>query len=223
MISSTNCCDIARRYWTTVAATYGVRVVAPANEEPFLPSDVWDHLRIDVFDSPPATADDAWLSDIGIPASRAWAEAYCAISVAVQTLELAGRGFPTDSAQAIQLPFGPVRGVNSVLYIDGDGVEQSFTDFELNAYTSPALLRPAFGFSWPTARDQDRSVRIEYEAGYSDDSPATPMPPNVRIGMLLMLGHLYENREDATSVDILRIPNGARTFLDFHRARFGFA
>ena len=216
-----NCCHIAYAQLAALAASVGVRIVTPAEPEaePITLEEAWAHLRIDSFGSPPESADDFWLTEIGIPGARAWAETYLGLTVAERTLEWSARGFP----DVISLPFGPVREVASVIYVDADGLDQTLdpAEYIVNPYATPATIKPVT--SWPTAKDQDRSVRVAYVAGYSEDSPATPMPAEVKIGVLLMLGHLYESREDTTTATLSLIPNGARTYLDTQRVRFGFA
>lgn len=217
-----DCCTLTAAYRDSVLAT-AVRIVTPATEEPITLEEAWRHLRIDTYGSPLASDDDPWLEDIGIPAARQWAEGYTGMSLAPQTLELVADAFPSAY---FELPFGPVQYVESITYTDAAGDEQTFTDFELNTYPVPARLSPAYGFSWPTARDSTNSVRIRYVAGYSlpDYSPSGfALTSRLKIGLLLMLGHLYENREDSSAVRLELIPNGAKTFLDYDRTRRGFA
>lgn len=219
-----NCCELALAYRKSRFAFDLKIVIPPAPEdEPITLEEARHHLRVDTYGSPPTSDDDDWLTDIGIPAARMWAEGYTGLSLAPQTLELVARQFPP---QYFELPFGPVQSIVSVDYTDTADDPQVFTDYELNNYPSPAVLEPAYGFSWPTALDWTNSVRVRYEAGYTlpDVSPAGfVLTSRLKIGMLLMLGSLYENREDASALNLNHIPNGARTFLDFDRIRRGFA
>lgn len=214
-----NCCDLANVRLRAIESTYSVRQVEAVSfvNEPITLLEAWHHLRIDTYDSPPASADDFWLENIGIPGARAWAEYYCAIAIAPQTLEYAGNGFPAT----LELPIGPARGVVSIVYVDADGVTQTLDPAEYVFNPYGRTIKPVT--AWPSVSDQDRSVIVTYEAGYTDDSPALPLLPNLRIGMLLLLGHLFENREDTSAASLTTIPTGARTFLDWHRERFGFA
>jgi uncharacterized phiE125 gp8 family phage protein len=230
-----NCCELAAYRLDLFMASVGVRTVTPPAEdaEPITLEEAWAHLRIDAFGSPLESDSDFWLTAIGIPAARAWAETYAGITIAERTLEWSARGFPAnqflmlpvpyDAATTVYLPFGPLRTVESIIYADADNVDQTLDPLEyvVNPYAAPATVKPAT--AWPAAYDKDRSVRVTYTAGYSDDSPATPMPAEVRIGLLLMLGHLFENREDTAQQSLSLIPTGARTFLDSVRQRFGFA
>ena len=108
-----NCCELVNRRLQEVASTYSIRQVEPVafEFEPITLAEAWAHLRIDTYDSPPASADDPWLESIGIPGARAWAEQYCGIAIAPQTLEYAGNGFPS----VFELPVGPARGVVSIV------------------------------------------------------------------------------------------------------------
>ncbi len=208
---------------------YGVRVVSPVVEEPITLEQAWKHLRLDVDGSPPATEDDDWLEDIGIPAARDWAEHFLEQQVAQVTLELGTQGFPYGG---IPLRFGPVRSVESVIYIDGDGVEVTMVaddEYTLNSFTNPATVVPAYGTSWPSAQASANSVLVQYVSGYDlpGDSPTDhPLPAGIRIGILLMLGHLFINREDTIagpSMAIQEIPKGAVAFLDQYTSRISMA
>lgn len=216
-----NCCELANWRLREAASSFTVREVGAVafENEPITLAEAWYHLRIDAYDSPPASADDPWLEGIGIPGARAWAESYCGISIAPKQLEFAGDAFPA----VFELPLGPVRSVTSIVYVDADGVTQTLdpAEYVLNLYANPPTIKPVT--AWPVAKKQDRSVIVTYEAGYSEDSPGIPLLPNLRIGMLLLLGHLFESREDTTTQNMTTIPTGARTFLDWHRERMGFA
>lgn len=204
---------------------YGIRLVSPVAEEPITLEDAWAHLRIDV-DSPPSSDHDAWLTGFGIPAAREYCEHWLGSSIAPQTLELATNGFPHRFAK---LPFGPVLSIVSVTYLDPDTSPPQYAtvdtaDYQLDAYTS--RLELAYGASWPTAVDFTNSVKIQYRAGFSlpDDSPQiNPMPYLIRAAMLLMLGHLFENREATTELKLDEIPLGVSSLLERDRLRLSMA
>lgn len=232
-----NICSLTCAQWEALLNTYSVRLIAPAmfDELPITLEDAYHHLRIDTFtsddsppDSPPAivSGDDYWLENIGIPAAVQWAEEYMGKALASQTLELVGTTFP---AEYFEFQIGPVQEVLSVVYFDEDDVEQTMDplEYQLNTDTVPARLQLAYGVdAWPTARNSFESVRVRYVAGYTPtgNSPTSGnITNNARIGILLILGHLYENREDTTALNLMQIPTGARSFLDWGRVRRGFA
>lgn len=207
---------------------YGMRTIGAPAGEPISLADAWAHLKIDTFGSPPASDDDAWLTTTGIPGARDWCEQYIGGSIAPQTIELAAQGFPIGF---VPLPFGPVLSMVSVIYTDADGIDQTMTgaDYALDPYERRAKLRLAYGATWPTARASTNSVRIRYVAGFSlaDDSPQiNPLPAGIRAAILLILGHLYENRENTIAeerITIQEVPMGAASLLEKYRLRLSMA
>ncbi len=101
--------------------------------------------------------------------------------------------------------------------------------YTLNAYTIPATLGVAYGQTWPTARTSANSVRIRYVTGFNlpDESPLPyPLPKSAKAAMLLMLGHLFENREGVTVGGVVStMPMGVHALLDLTPGgeRTGFA
>lgn len=208
--------------------TYGVVDLGLTGDEPISLEMARAHLELLVYGSPPASDLDFWLTNIGIPGARDWCESWLARSVAQHTLEVSTQGFPSG---AIALPFGPVLSIVSVSYDDVDGAPQivDVGDYVLDRTTAIAQARLAYGASWPVAQASANSVRVRYIAGYSlpDDSPQiAALPAGILIGMLLMLGHLKENREETIAVErvtIQEIPAGAKSFLERYRVRLSMA
>ena len=220
-----DCCALTAQYRDRLRTA--LRVVEPTDpaDEPITLQEAWHHLRIDAYGSPLASDDDEWLLNIGIPAARQWAEGYTGLALAPQTLELVADTFPEEY---FELPGGPVQSVQSINYIDdaSSPQQQVFTDYQLNIYADPPQLLPATGFEWPVGNGAENSVKVRYVVGYSRTgySPlGYVLMPRLKIGILLLLGHLYENREDTSTLNLNLIPNGARSFLDFDRVRKGFA
>lgn len=215
---------------------FGVRVVADVAE-----ADEWidledarAHLRVDTYGSPAVSDDDAWIT-AQIPAAREYCERELGRALAPRTMEIATNAFPgvavdTAAGAAFPLPFGPVTEIVSVKYDDTNGDEQTVdpATYVLDSYANPSRLCLAYGATWPTARSALNSVRVRYVTGYelAAGSPPVPvLPKTARAAMLLMLGHLYENRE-ATGVDkLIELPLGVRALLEMtpHRERTGFA
>jgi uncharacterized phiE125 gp8 family phage protein len=204
----------------------GLKVIAAPIAEPISLELARLHLRLDVNDdSPPTHPDDPWLNEIGIPAAREWCEGWMERAIGPQTLELALDAFPSG---AIELPGSPVNAIDSVKYVDSDGVDQTLAadQYTLDNYVDPALLSPAYGTSWPAARATTNTVRVRYSAGYTlpGESPdAAPLPFAIRAAMLLVLGALYENRENSAAVKQEDVPLGARSLLQPYRLRTSMA
>lgn len=119
-------------------------------------------------------------------------EGYLGRAIGEQTLELRLDSFGGDVAcGVIALPYPPFVSLDSVKYLDGEGVEQTLATevYEVTGPPGRKVLRAAYNQSWPTARDTAEAVRIQYAAGYETS------PPAIVAAVLLMVGDLYANRE----------------------------
>jgi uncharacterized phiE125 gp8 family phage protein len=115
----------------------------------------------------------------------------------------------------IEIPILPVRSIDSVEYVDQDGVTQTMpdTDYTLidRGEDMPAWLALAYGAAWPSARCQLGAVTVTLTAGYDD---AIQMPDDIKVGLLLLVGHLFENREAVNTGNIVtQFPFGVEFFL----------
>lgn len=119
-----------------------------------------------------------------------YAEHYTQATLTARTKTLVLDGFPAGS-DAIELPWSPVTAVESLEYIDPEGIEQSLDAETLRLDTRPIypLLAPQWGSRWPSTTNEPESVTITATAG------AAETPPDVEIAILLLVGHWYENRE----------------------------
>jgi uncharacterized phiE125 gp8 family phage protein len=107
-----------------------------------------------------------------------------------QTWELALDAFP----DAFELTRLPVASVTSVKYTDGAGVLQTLAP---EAYTldiasahGPAYLVPAYGASWPAARDQINAVAVRYVAGHAN---AAAVPSHIKRQIKIFVAMLIED------------------------------
>lgn len=212
------------------------KVIVPANGEFISLERARAHLRVDGDGSPEEHPDDALISVL-ITVARESAEIYMGRTLSPKTLELALDSFPgvdvnqqwwviRQLANEIKLPQGPVQSIVSFVYTDADGVDQTITDYQFDQHSEPPRLKPAVGGSWPGTRTQMNAVRIRYLAGYAlpNESPDTPaLPKSFEQAMLLTIGHWYDNREDASVVELKEIPMGAKALLRNHRLDTGLA
>ncbi len=214
------------RYATMHRYNSRVSVEPTIEQEPITVEECWSQFNLAPWGSPPGTEHDDWFEQIGIPGARSWAESYLGLVLAEQTILLTTNQFPSEDF--IDLPYGPVREIVSVTYQDwnGDDVVLDVAEYQLDSYSNPHRLYLSYDSTWPDeVRDVRNSVRIEYVAGYTlaDSSPNDwPMPSQIRTGIFLLLGHLWKNREDTTTLNLKEIPIGAKSFLDWHRVRSNF-
>jgi hypothetical protein len=113
----------------------------------------------------------------------------------------------------MHLPLPPVQSISSIKYTDATGTVQTMAsgDYVLDNVKEPCFVYPAFGKSWPASRGDHNNVIIEYVAGYAD---ASKVPLNYKSAILLLVGHLYENRQEVVAGQILNtLPMGYESLL----------
>lgn len=189
-------------------ARASLRVVQQPTVEPVDLEEAATHLNIDGYlvGSPPETmypdaAGSAMLSAL-IVAAREYVEGLSGCMLAPQVLELGFRDFSfSDSwGDGISLRTWPVTGIESVSYYDTDNVLQVLDDsnYFLDSFIGPARLHLSAAGAWPSTYSRPNAVRVRFQAGFDarGSSPTdNQIPESLRSAVLLMLGHLYANRE----------------------------
>lgn len=160
------------------------RTVAPTTE-PVTLAQVKAHLRVD------GEQEDTLLGQL-IAAARDWAEQYLWRSLMEQTWELSLDAMP--SGRAIEIPRAPLLSVTTVSYMDSDGTEQTLaaTSYIVDGKSSPGRIVLATGIEWPVTDYPVNALTVLYKAG---STTAAGVPESIRHGILMHIGHLYENRE----------------------------
>lgn len=138
------------------------------------------------------------LLEVMLAAARAWVEEHCWRGVVSQGWKVVEACFADHpelplERQGIELPKGNLVTVESVKYVDGDGVEQTLVenaDYVVDTMSVPGRVRLAYGKSWPSHRSQWDAVRIEYTVGW--EVAAVPAP--IKQAVLLLVSQLYEQR-----------------------------
>lgn len=170
------------------------------------------HLRVD------HDEEDALIERLILAATED-AEAFQGRSLTTRTLRLHMDRFPTENG-AIYLPYGPVQAVEEVAYIDAGGAKNviASSHYAVDKVRSPSRIVPVAGHTWPNASLLAiGAVSVTYTAGYGNGPEY--VPANVKQAILLMVGHLYENRE-AVSADRAiptELPMGVKYLLMKHR------
>jgi uncharacterized phiE125 gp8 family phage protein len=190
--------------------------------EPVTLAEARRHCRIDA-DTSDGHPDDSML-EIYISAARAYAENFTGLAFGKQTLELGLDEFPEEEIELL----APTTSITSVKYYDADGILTTIDadNYVLDDFSKPSYLFPVNGYTWPTAESRPKAVRIVYLTGYGDDSDSEPIPFEAKAAILLIIGHLYENREEVvehSNQTLLNIPTGAEALLRPLRVRLGMA
>jgi uncharacterized phiE125 gp8 family phage protein len=186
----------------------GLFLIDPPAAEPILLTQAKAQCRVEVAD------DDAIFTGDLIPTARTRVEDITGRQLITATWEDRRSGWPhaglIGAATAyvgggyrggwIELPMPPLQSIESVKYLDADGVEQTWDPslYVVDAPTGPRAragrIAPAYGETWPVVLPQVDAIKIRFIAGYGDAGADVPAP--LRRAMLLIIGSWYENREN---------------------------
>lgn len=156
--------------------------------EPITIADVENQLRTDDL-----SEESVLIEGIFIPAIREKAEGITRRALVTQTETLSFNYFPS----IISLIKPPLVSVESIKYINTEGVETTLDPLlyrvikDKNNPEQPSFIIPAYGFNWPSVRDDFAVVEVNYTCGYTPEN----CPKAIKQWMLLNVGALYENRE----------------------------
>lgn len=162
------------------------QVTAQPEDEPITLEEAKMHLRVDGED------EDLYITAL-IRAAREVCENYCNRAILSQAITLKMQNFPDCH---IVLRYGNIQSIASIKYMDREGQEQTIapTDYVLHNVHESYVIAPAYGKSFPTTRGDFGNITILYIAGWVQ---VTDVPAAIRHAMLLTIGDMYENREDA--------------------------
>lgn len=187
-----------------------LRIITPPSIEPVSLTEAKLHLR------ETQSEQDSQISAL-IQAAREYAENYTRRALLPQTLELRLEAWPSGSC--IRLPMPPCISVDSIYYLDSDGALQLLDPsvYELDLYSEPARLQPAWDQFWPATRGGLGAIRVRYQAGYQGEGSPTPsdasgVPEAIKQWVKIRVAQMYEHRE-ATIVGTIVQPL-ARDFID---------
>lgn len=181
---------------------------SPASE-PVTLQEAKTHIRVDT------TEEDSYILAL-ITAARERIEDWLDRAIVSQVRVYVRDKWP--QGRVLSLPGGRMLSLISVSYRDSSGVEHSFNDILPDTETVPARLILPPDKSWPADSLYPLNpIRVEYEVGYG--SPAD-VPLKIKQALLLLVGHLYENREATSSDKLLEIPFGIAALLEHERVYF---
>ena len=132
-------------------------------------------------------------------------------TLGVQTWELYLDAFPCCGP--ILLPLSPLVDVVSVGYVDVDGLDQIVHpgDYVVDDKSRDGWIVPVAGYAWPATLTAINVVTVRFRAG----NAIVPAP--LKHAVLLLTGHLYENREAVTPVTLNEIPIGVYNLVAPYR------
>jgi uncharacterized phiE125 gp8 family phage protein len=146
------------------------------------------YLRVD-------NTDEDTLIGTLITAARQWVESYLDRALILRQLVLRLDTFPVE----IELPqpplstFGTTTAVSLTYTLEtGTTATLSSSEYRIDRTSTPGVLRQNYSGSWPGHLHDYNSIAVTYWAGYGSDEG--DMPPAIKNAILLMVGHLFENR-----------------------------
>lgn len=172
------------------------------------------HLRLDVSSDDP---EDELIEDF-ITSAREEAENFTGLALVEQQFVFTMGAFPTVSSTVdggIELPMGsPFTSLDLVEYKDSDGewAELDAEFYTVKSYEQPTKIYPVT--SWPSTTE----ARFTYTAGYTDN-----IPKIICSAIKLILGSLYESRENDSPLKLDTIPMSAQMLLRRYRILLGMA
>lgn len=151
-----------------------------------------------------------------IIAARSYAESFMNRAIIKQTWKL----YLDKLTNKIVLPKAELISVGSFKIIDDSGIEITVdkSDYLVNT----ASFKGSIIFKENKLSEylvyelkEVNGVEIQFDAGYGD----TPddVPGHIKQGLLLLIGHMYENRENSAPVNLIDIPFGVTALLGIDR------
>lgn len=206
------------------------KIIGPLGDEPLTIAECRQHIEAQPYgDSELDPLDDAQIGGM-LAAAREHCENFLGLSLSTRVLEIALDEFPKRRRHphqhrdlAIELPMGPVRQILSVSWGGESDDEMNDDTFTLDDYSRPARVVPVAA-AWPTVARATNAVKVRYLAGYGVDSDGgEALPKAIRAAILLVVGHLFANREDAADVALTSLPINAEALMRPMRVRLGMA
>lgn len=201
-----------------------ITIITKPTVEPVTLTEARSHLKLDTDGSPPTHPDDTLVENL-ITAARQWAENYTNRVFCQTTFDLFLDRFPIGDS--IELPRLPLISVTSLTYTTYDGTVETLTEgtefvVDTDSYFGRIVLE--YDETWPTDTLHPKNpIKVRFVAGYaSTSSPADyreNVPQAIKQSILLIIGHLYANRENSIAgVMISDIPFGAEWLIYPYRA-----
>lgn len=163
------------------------------------------HLRVD------SEEEDTIIQSM-LRAATLAAEQYCDRLFMMAKVDQFFDCFPGDT-QPIRLYY-PITDLISISYLDADNETQTVStdDLTVDKYNIRGQIYTSA--SWPTPLSRVNAVSVKYNSGMCSDTDS--IPSDIRHAVLLILGRLYEYREDTVS----KLPTASQRLLDPYKLTY---
>lgn len=149
------------------------------------------------------SAEDALLGAL-LAAATEQAGAMTRRQLVTATWALALDRFPSgmNRAAAIEIPLPPLQSIDSITYVDADGVGRTMLSgaYVVDLDSEPGLVFPAHDTEWPdTLEGKPNAVTLTFTAGWEMDASTSPAawtgPDSIKTWIKTRVATLYEHRE----------------------------
>lgn len=150
------------------------------------------------------------LVELLIRAAASNIEVQYGLGLLEQTVKQYHAGFPASANDPMFIWVAPLMSVTGITYTDTTGTTQTFDsdDYTSGGFNGWPFIIPKVGKSWPTAASgMPNAVTIEYKAGFG--AAASSIPKEIKQAILLMVGDMYENRQDRPD----NLPRASKSLL----------
>jgi uncharacterized phiE125 gp8 family phage protein len=124
-------------------------------------------------------------------------------------------------SMALRLPMPRLVSVTSITYLDVTGTLQTLdpATYNVDNQSQPARIVPSINLTWPTTDYYiPGSVQVTYVAGsYGDGVDVNTCPVSIKQAILLIVGHLYANKEATSTANLKNIPLGVDALLNAYK------
>lgn len=190
--------------------SYGVKVITPYTTLPITLAMAKLHLKIDS-DTTEDTLVTMWIN-----AAKEIVESYCRLRLLNTVEELYIDQFPFE--YQLQLNKWPIVSVDFCKYLDTNGTETILTsdNYIADTVSKPGRMCLNYARFWPVTRWIDNAVWIRYTVGFG--TTIDTIPAGLVSAMLLIIGHLYQNRSDVLiNTHVETLPKGAIEIMNRYR------
>lgn len=163
------------------------------------------------------TAYDTYITNL-ITASREYVEGQIWRPLITQTWAL---NLDKDEVNSLikNINKAPLQSVTSVQYYDTNNALQTLatSKYEVDIYSNPGRFRL---LEVPQVYDRFNTMQITFVCGYGS---ASAVPKRIKQAMLMIIGHLFANRQDVvTGTQIHQVPDNSSRLLEPYRNNFIF-
>ena len=188
----------------------GIEIVTAATTAALTVAEVKTHLRISQTDD----EEDDYIETL-IEAATDCFEIHTNRQLITATWAYTMSEFPASDSGYISLPYPPLQSISSITYYDTAGDSQTFSSdyYQVDTTVEPGRVYLEPTYTWPnTEVDRRNAVTVTFKAGYGD--ARSNVPRQLRHGLLLLIGHWYENREGSVvGVTVNELPMAVQMII----------